>query len=137
MRWLLADRRTAGVIFQMVEVTKNAQFDENMRAMNEALLLGSLRQHELAEAAELLNIQLKSEIAERKRVEKTLRKSEERFRALFELGPIGVYSCYASGMIQEFNRRAAEMWGRNPALGDPDERFCGSFVPVKSAQSNV
>ena len=30
-------------------------------------------------------------------------------------------------MIQEFNRRAAELWGREPALGDTDERFCGSF----------
>ncbi len=111
----------------MVQVTKASQFEENMRAMNEALLLGSLRQHELAEASELVNIQLRTEIAERRRVEATLRESEERFHALFELGPIGVYSCDASGMIQDFNRRAAEMWGREPELGDPDERFCGSF----------
>ena len=111
----------------MVNVTKNAQFDENMLAMNEALLLGSLRQHELAAASELLNIQLQTEIAERKRVETTLRESEERFRTLFELGPIGVYSCDATGRIQDFNRRAAEMWGRQPTLGDPGKRFCGSF----------
>ena len=111
----------------MVHVTKNAQFDEKMLAMNEALLLGSLRQHELAEASDNLNIQLLREIAERKQAEETLRVSEERFRTLFELGPIGVYSCDASGIIQDFNRRAAEMWGRQPTLGDPSRRYCGSF----------
>ena len=56
-----------------------------------------------------------------------LRESEERYRILFELGPVAVYSFDASGVIQEFNRLAAELWGREPALGDTDERFCGSF----------
>jgi len=56
-----------------------------------------------------------------------LRKSEERYRTLFDLGPVAVYSCNTSGVIEEFNRCAAELWGREPALGDTDERFCGSF----------
>ena len=30
-------------------------------------------------------------------------------------------------MIREFNRVAAELWGREPALGDTDELFCGSY----------
>src|SRR5436190_23503832 len=60
-----------------------------------------------------------------------LRKSEERFRALFELGPVAVYSCDAEGVIQEFNRRAAELWGREPKLGDTDEGFCGSFRMIR------
>jgi len=60
-----------------------------------------------------------------------LRKSEERFRALFELGPVAVYSCDAAGVIQEFNRRAAELWGREPIPGDTDERFCGSFRMIR------
>jgi signal transduction histidine kinase/CheY-like chemotaxis protein len=47
----------------------DAQLHEKMLAMNEALLLGSLRQHELAEAAEKLNEQLRVEVTERKRVE--------------------------------------------------------------------
>jgi signal transduction histidine kinase/ActR/RegA family two-component response regulator len=38
-----------------------------------------------------------------------------------------VYSCDAAGVIQTFNRRAAELWGREPAPGDTDQRFCGSF----------
>jgi PAS domain S-box-containing protein len=47
---------------------------------------------------------------------------------LFELSPAAVYYCDASGVIQEFNRYAAELWGREPALGDTDERFCGSSM---------
>jgi PAS domain S-box-containing protein len=56
-----------------------------------------------------------------------LRESEEHYRTLFDLGPVAVYSCDVSGVIQEFNRRAAELWGRTPVPGDTDERFCGSF----------
>jgi signal transduction histidine kinase len=66
------------------------------------------------------------DLTEREQTE-ALRASEERYRTLFELGPVAVYSCDAAGVIQQFNRRAAELWGREPAPGDTDERFCGSF----------
>ena len=56
-----------------------------------------------------------------------MRKSEEHYRTLFDLGPVAVYSCDVSGVIHEFNRRATELWGRKPVQGDTDERFCGSF----------
>ncbi len=56
-----------------------------------------------------------------------LLESEARYRTLFDLEPVAVYSCDAAGIIRQFNRRAAELWGREPAPGDTDERFCGSF----------
>lgn len=56
-----------------------------------------------------------------------LRESQGRYRTLFDLAPIAVYSCDASGVIREYNNRAADLWGRKPAPGDTDERFCGSF----------
>ena len=67
------------------------------------------------------------DITERKRTEEALSTSEARFRALFELEPIGVYSCDAKGTVQEYNRSAAKLWGRKPTPGDPSERFCGSL----------
>jgi PAS domain S-box-containing protein len=67
------------------------------------------------------------DITERKRADAALRASEVRFRTLFELGPSAVYSCDAQGVIQDFNRRATELWGRTPAHGDDSERFCGSI----------
>jgi PAS domain-containing protein len=64
---------------------------------------------------------------ERQQAEAALRKSEDRYRTLFDLCPVAVYSCDALGVIEKFNRRAVELWGREPAPGDTDERFCGSF----------
>jgi two-component sensor histidine kinase len=71
-------------------------------------------------------------VIERKETDEKLRESEERYRILFELGPMAVYSCDALGAIQNFNRRAAELWGREPGLGETDERFCGSFKLFRS-----
>ena len=56
-----------------------------------------------------------------------MRENEERYRTLFNLAPVAVYSCDASGVIRDYNNRAAELWGRKPEPGDTDERFCGSF----------
>jgi signal transduction histidine kinase len=67
------------------------------------------------------------DIIEDKRAEGALRENEERYRTLFDLAPVAVYSCDVSGVIWDYNNRAAELWGRKPQLGDTDERFCGSF----------
>ena len=60
------------------ELTNNAKADEpDVAAMNEALMLGLVRQHELIEAAELLNAKLQEEIIARKRAEEALVNSEK------------------------------------------------------------
>jgi len=68
-----------------------------------------------------------TDISDRMAAEAALRESEKRFRTLFELVPMGIYSCDAEGLVRNFNTRAAEFWGRSPMVGDPNERFCGSF----------
>jgi PAS domain S-box-containing protein len=83
----------------------DATIEQQLRELNDALLVSSVRQHELVEQAQ---------------------GSAEGYRTLFDLVPVAVYSCDASGVIQQFNRRAAELWDRDPAPGDTDERFCGS-----------
>jgi len=47
--------------------------------------------------------------------------------AYLDLLPIAVYACEATGRVRWFNRRAAELWGRSPRIGDDTERFCGSY----------
>ena len=68
-----------------------------------------------------------ADLIERNKAQETVRASDEHYRILFDLGPVAVYSCDAAGVILEFNKRAVELWGRTPALGDTNERFCGSF----------
>ncbi|MBC8096339.1 MAG: PAS domain-containing protein [Akkermansiaceae bacterium] len=76
---VLADELLVGV---MIQVTETAQFHEKTLAMNEALMLGSVRQHELTEASESLNAQLRAEIKVRKRVEEELRRTQAELAAL-------------------------------------------------------
>lgn len=65
-------------------------------------------------------------ITESKQAEIALRENEKRYHTLFDLVPVAVYTCDARGAIQEFNRRAVELWGREPVRNDPGEIFCGS-----------
>ena len=49
----------------VIQVAETSSLQEKTLAMNEALLLGSLRQHEIAEVADRLNLRLQAEIAQR------------------------------------------------------------------------
>jgi PAS domain S-box-containing protein len=83
---------------------------QNMREMNEALLVSSITQHELTEQAQ--------------KVEAVVRESEERYRALFESAPMAVFVCDRNAVIQRYNTQAVELWGREPVCGK--EQHCGS-----------
>ena len=64
---------------------------------------------------------------ERKHFEEKIQRPEELYRTLFDLVPVAVYVCDADGIIQEYNRRAAELWGREPGGNGQGPRFCGSY----------
>ena len=55
-----------------------------------------------------------------------LYRSAEQFRTLFDLCPIATYLIDTTGVIVKFNDLATQLWGREPVLGDTDEKFCGS-----------
>jgi PAS domain S-box-containing protein len=84
--------------------------DQNLREMNEALLVSSMKQHELVEQAQKAGA--------------VVRESEERYRALFESAPMAVFVCDSNAVIQRYNAQAMELWGREPICGI--ERHCGS-----------
>ncbi len=74
MMWpVRLDERPLGVMLQVAETTK---FHEQTVAMNEALILGSVHQHELTEAAVSLNTKLQVEISERKQAEEALQRAQ-------------------------------------------------------------
>jgi PAS domain-containing protein len=44
-----------------------------------------------------------------------------------EMLPTAIYACDAEGRIRWFNRRAVQLWGRTPRIGDDCELYCGSY----------
>jgi signal transduction histidine kinase len=92
----------------------------DQREVNERMVAVAIGAQELAELAEAAQARAEATTNE-------LRESEDRYRTLFELSPVDVYSCDHAGVIQRFNKHAAALWGRRPEPGDTDERFCGSF----------
>ena len=111
----------------MIQVTEIPHSEEQMLAMNEALVLGSLRQHELTEASDNLNVQLRGEIATREQIEEALHVSDARFRVLFDQGPVAMYTCDAAGTGREFNRVAMDLWGLDPANANTQAQMGGAF----------
>ena len=75
----------------LFQVTESAQLREKTVAMNEALVIGSVRQHELTEAADSLNSLLQSEISERKQAQEALQKSKQQYDHLASSIPVGIF----------------------------------------------
>src|SRR6266851_1637374 len=44
--------------------------------------------------------------------------------------PIGIYACDRDGIVVQYNRRAAELWGRS--LGEGRQRYCGSYKAYRA-----
>ena len=65
------------------------------------------------------------DISERMKTTEALRASEERYRVLCDALPVAAFVCDANAVIQYYNQRAAELWGRHPVTGE--EQYCGSL----------
>ncbi|HMJ89757.1 MAG TPA: hypothetical protein VK530_08065, partial [Candidatus Acidoferrum sp.] len=76
------NERPCGVIIQL---TKAPEFRKDVTAVNEALMISGLRQHELRETAEKLNLQLADEIIERQEAQEGLREAQVRLAHANEL----------------------------------------------------
>lgn len=111
----------------MIQVTESTKAHKTMVDMNEALLLGSLRQHELTEAAEDINAQLQAEIAERKRTAKDL---AEKAR-LLDLTHDAIIVRDLEGRITYWNHGAEEIygWTSEEASGEISESLFQTEFP--------
>jgi len=119
------------------ELTLDArdQLQEKTLAMNEALMLGSVRQHELAAAADSANALLQVEIAERRRVEEALRASELSYRRLFEAAKDGILILDVdTGRITDVNPFLFHLLGFS--RGEMVGKTVGELSPFKDIESN-
>jgi len=109
---VMVDERAVGVVLQ---VTESATLHEQTVSMNEELMLGSLRQHELTETSEKLNAQLRAEIIVRTKMQEAL---FEKVR-LLDLSNDAIVVLDIEHRILFWNHGAEELygWSREEALG--------------------
>lgn len=70
-------------------------------------------------------------------IEKAYFESEEKYKRLTQLMPVAVYSTNQDGLITFYNKKAAELWGREPLLNDSSELlYCGSWK-IYDADGNL
>jgi signal transduction histidine kinase len=98
---VMVEERTTGVMVQVIEAEP---LYEKTLAMNEALMLGSVLQHELTEAAELSNARLQEEIGVRKLAEEALQRAQ------------GQLSVHAEKLEEVVTERTAELTATNHQL---------------------
>jgi PAS domain S-box-containing protein len=108
----------------MIQVTETTSFHRQATAMNEELVIRSVRQHELTQVAETLNAQLQAEIVQRKA-------SELQYRGLIEAIPQIVWTATPHGTLDFANPKWFEALGIDlitfnqagwSALLHPDDR---------------
>ncbi len=119
--WAVPDEQPLGVMIHVTDLAISEALLQESTTINEALLLSAIREHELAGA---------------------LAESEERYRALYGALPVAAFLCDCNAVIQNYNPRAAELWGREPLIGV--ERHCGSLnlylmdgTPMPHSQSPI
>ena len=106
----------------MIHVTETAMHQQEVLAMNEALIIGSLRQHENTETAERLTAQFQMEIKARedsvRELEKRAAQLSEQTR-LLDLSREAIVVRSMDGEIRYWNHGAEELygWTRAEAVG--------------------
>lgn len=117
-----------GLIGVMIQVTETVEGHGKTIAVNEALLLGSIRQHELRAEAESSNLQLQSEMLAHGKTSRTL---AEKAR-LLDLTNDAIIVCTAEHAIRFWNKGAEKLygWTFDEAAGHDHHRLLQTEFPV-------
>lgn len=109
------ENKPLGVV---VQVTESPLFDAQNAEINEALLISSIKQHELKEDAERLNNELRHEISAHEQSEVLLRKNRDTFYSLIEKAPFGLYVVDAQFRLQHVSSGAGHVFSHiDPSIG--------------------
>ena len=136
---VIAENGLVGVMIQVIETT---QVNEKTIAMNEALLLGSLRQPELTEAAEKLNAQLLDEIRGKETLALDLAKTAwdlaEKAR-LLDLTEDAIIVRDIEGRISYWNHGAEVLygWSSAEALGNVSHALLETVFPASVTEQQL
>ena len=116
----------------MIQVTETAKRHSDTVAMNEALILGSVRQHELTEEAERFSEALQIEVSAREKIAKQL---AEKAR-LLDLSHDAIIVRDMDGHIVYWNHGAEELygWSRDEALGQISNVLLQTVFPIPVEQ---
>ncbi len=71
--------------------------------------------------------QERDELIEKRAALKELEAGRKKIENVLSLMPAAVYTCDEHGRINFFNRRAVDLWGREPKLNDDEQKLCGAF----------
>lgn len=99
-----------GCVALAVDVTERRQNEEQTRAVNHQL---ELRVAERTEQLEETNRSLNEEMAERKRIDATLRESESRFRLMADSSPVMIWLTDADKNLLYANKGFLEFTGKS------------------------
>ena len=103
-----ASNHPVGVMIQVTDTTKAELFRQNVTAMNEELMLASVRQHELTEEAKNLNAELQQAYDRLVEESRERERLNEQLRQAHKMEAIGVL---AGGIAHDFNNVLAAIIG--------------------------
>jgi PAS domain S-box-containing protein len=93
---------------QLAVAIQRVRAEEQLRRAHDEL---EQRVRERTAELEAINEQLRAEVAERRQVEEALRRSEQRYRLLFDSAPVGIGITDFQGNALDCNRSMAEITG--------------------------
>jgi diguanylate cyclase (GGDEF)-like protein/PAS domain S-box-containing protein len=112
----------------IIVVTEATPLHRDAVAMNQALIMGSVRQHELTEESQRLLERLRAEMLVSIQTNEALLGSQKRYLDLYEFAPIGYLTLDANAFISEINMNGVLLLGevRTHLLG---RRFVQFVAP--------